>query len=229
MARIGIDGVLLGTSLTSGHTISAITNIQATLIELSLTNHDSVDRWAEVQFIKNGQSAGNLYKVIAQQAGTAIGPGEEQIYRFNQFLETGDDIQWKASAAGVITAKLSVLEELPATGISWINVDGILLPSTIAIGHTINTGVQSTLIELVLLNIDTSVHRVDFHMLENGGSIGDANRVIGHQSGEPNEIQPGETQIYRWNQYLGDGDSLRWKADTADKIAAKLSIQEENV
>ncbi len=223
MARINIDGELLTGSLTNAHTIN--TSVEAKLIEIMLTNTDTSARQAEVQFIATGQSAASKYKVIAMTGGVNIPAGVTQIYRFNQFLKTGDKINWKADVNAKIMAKLSVLEVAVEAGKTRVNLDGILLPNTFPGSPPHTVGDQTTLIELVLCNTDTVERTIDFHGVPSAGSETNANRLIGYQAGQG--IAPGETQIWRFNQFFDVNDFFQWQADVAAKVAAKLSIFEE--
>jgi len=226
MARINIDPVLLTAALTTAHTIN--TSVEAVEEELVLTNHDTSARTVEVQMIPTGQAAADRYKIISMSGSISINPGETEIYRFNQFLKTGDFIQWKADVAAKVMAKLSVLEKATETGKTRVNINGTLLPTTVATIRTIGAGVQSTLIELILCNIDTVDRLIDFHFIPSGGSASNTNKIIGMQAGVV-ALNAGETQIYRWNQFLDASDFIQWKADVASKVPGKLSILEETV
>jgi hypothetical protein len=110
MPKVGKDAVELTASLTTIYTVPA--NSQTTLIELLFLNKDNSDRIVTVHFVPTGGSADNTNTVIKQQSTNAIQPGHTEIYRFNQFLNAGDTIQWKADAASQVTARVSILEEV---------------------------------------------------------------------------------------------------------------------
>ena len=110
-----------------------------------------------------------------------------------------------------------------------INIDGVELTASLVTAHTINTGVQSTLIIMTFYNKDTVEHQIEVQFIPSGGSAADKYRIIGQKAGQQNSIQPGETQNYRENQFLDAGDFIQWKCDTTLKVSAKLSVLEEAV
>lgn len=115
MARIRVDGTLLTTSLVTMHTVN--NNVQATFVEIRITNDDTVDRLPEVQFIPQGQSAAAKYKEFAPQAGNAVRAGETVVIRRYPMLDAGDFIQAKKDSApggstnDVLHISMGIVEE----------------------------------------------------------------------------------------------------------------------
>jgi len=110
MARIGKDPLQLTASLVTQHTIN--TSVQGTLVEITLTNHDTSERLVDVHFVPTGGSASDANKIIGLQAGeNALLPGELRRYQFIPYLDAGDFIQMKADVAAKVTRGLSILEE----------------------------------------------------------------------------------------------------------------------
>jgi len=112
MARIGKDPLQLTASLVTQHIVNS--GVQATFVEMTMTNHDTVERIVTVHFVPNGGSASAANKILEHQAAeNALQPGEMRRYQFIPYRDAGDFIQAKASAAAVVTFLLSILEEAP--------------------------------------------------------------------------------------------------------------------
>ena len=110
MARIGKDPLQLTASLVTQHTVN--TSVQATFVEITVTNHDTVERIVTVHFVPTGGSASAANKILEHQAGeNALQPGEMRRYQFVPYLDAGDFIQAMADSAAQVTFGLSVLEE----------------------------------------------------------------------------------------------------------------------
>lgn len=111
MARIRLDGQLLGAGETTVHTVN--TNVQATGIELCVLNTDSTTSYGiTIWFVPQGQSTATGYKLVATQANNYIRPGELRIYKFDlPFLDAGDFIVAQPSSASKLNISGGVLEE----------------------------------------------------------------------------------------------------------------------
>jgi hypothetical protein len=219
MARIGTDPVALGAGFTSAYTVSI--GMQATLIELNFLNLDSVARIPTARMVPNGATPGNSHEVIGGDA-SSLNPGETMTYRLRQFLKVGDSIQWKASAGAAITAWVAAIEALADA--KYISKDAQFLDTVIATLHTVTANKQATLVDLMLHNQDTVTHTPTVYFVPNGGSVGNGNAIVGVRSDLASQIKPGETLHYNFNLFLGGGVTIQAKADSANKIVAKLSV-----
>ena len=76
-------------------------------------NSDSVSREVHMWMVPNGGSETDVNQIIGTEGDNIVPAKESRTYKFNHFLASGDFISWKASAAAVVSARLSVLEEAP--------------------------------------------------------------------------------------------------------------------
>lgn len=90
---------------------------------------------------------------------------------------------------------------------------------------TIGAGLRLTYFHLSLHNVGAGNHAVDVHLVENGGSATDANKLWGHQT--PVILKSEETQEWRLdNLYLGPGVTVQWHVDAGSDVRAALSVDQ---
>ncbi len=110
MAKQATTPVLLGTGLTTQHTVSS--GMQTSLVVLHMVNtHSSVVN-VEVQFIDSGQTANDKYIIFESQTGTnELAAGETREYTSVMFKNAGSFIQARSDVASKIAFCASILEE----------------------------------------------------------------------------------------------------------------------
>jgi hypothetical protein len=113
MARIVVAPVLLTTGWVSQHVINS--GVQGTLIVATVWNLDASTAYQfHMSFVPDGDSQGDINQLVGTESSTnIIAASESRTYRFNHFLDPGDDIQCKASTGAKLALRLSVLEEAP--------------------------------------------------------------------------------------------------------------------
>jgi len=230
MGRIIKYGVELGTSGTLGYTVTAGT--LAREINISFLNRDTSETTPTVWIAPSGEGTPeqDKYQIIGGSKSEIPAGQLSEPYRIHQFLEAGDFIQWKADVASKITAFLSSDEfTIPdaTDSVQYLNFDAALLTASVVILHTINSLKQGTFISLMLHNIDTVPQLPTVHLIQSGGSVSDANMIVGGAASGASELAAGEMVEYRWRHFLGAGDTIRAKGATTLKIVAKLSVLEE--
>ena len=109
MARTNIESVELTTSLVTKYTVAS--NVQASLIEFWFCNSDTGNRVVTVHFVPSGDTATDANRVLEMQSGCALRAGELFGIEWAVNLGTGDFIQIKADAAGVVACYGGILEE----------------------------------------------------------------------------------------------------------------------
>ena len=102
--------------------------------------------------------------------------------------------------------------------------DPVQLTATDSTIYTVPASRRPTLIELGFINLDTVNRTPTVHFVPSGQLVATSRRVIG---GTESVIKPGETQIYRFRQFLAPSDFISWKADAATAISAWCAVVEE--
>lgn len=232
MALVGLDGVLLTTSLVTARTIGLL--IQTKRIVMTFCNQDSANRIiGPVHFVEKGGTAADSNMVIQSNNMAVIKPGQTHIYAMDQFLNPEDFIQWKADAASVVSARISTEEQASSalfngggseTGSTSTTGKAIEIPAAITKAHTVASGNQGVFASFVFLNRDSSSRLITVEYVPNGQSPANAYKLIEQAGGA--KIAPGETQIFQSTQVLNSGDMIYWSADVASKVTGRVSIQE---
>lgn len=102
ITHVNVDGVLLTNSYVTMYTVPA--GKQAIFVEVVICNIDTTTPYgAFVEFTPVGQAESATWRVIANQAGNYLLPGETQVHKYTPMMDAGDYIQ----AVGSTTNKIS--------------------------------------------------------------------------------------------------------------------------
>lgn len=105
------------------------------------------------------------------------------------------------------------------------SINGILLPDSAVEAYVCPADTVVNRINALFINKDSVLRRGLLWIVPSGGSVDDANLVIGMESAQA-QITPGEDGWFPLNQNLLAGDKIFYAASAADVVVGKLDLNE---
>lgn len=209
---------LIGNTLEAVYTVGG--GKKSRIKQIILCNNFSATAGVDIYIVPSANFASATNKIFKGIApgGLFLRPGESKIIDLDIVLETGESVQWISNLNDNVSGRISGLEITGTTPYKRLWAPR-LIPSagTNVIldypGNAVPAATKVRLREVILMNDNTTLQVVNFHIIPSGSTALLENKLFNASAPYGLTLQPAETKILSLDQILEAGESIAIGSD----------------